>query len=489
MQLAISLGLTACVLCFWITPWLRNVFARLDCTDRPDGGRKAHVHAVPRLGGIGIMLAYSVALAIGEYRLRSSPQFRSSPELGFIFQSSILALLVPAILVFAVGLLDDLKGLRAGQKLILQTGAATLVCLSGLRFSWGPPYSEPLAIVLSIAWLVACTNAFNLIDGLDGLASGVGVLMAATMAAAGLLLHHVELTIASMLLCGALLGFLRYNLAPASIFLGDSGSLTIGFMLGCCSILWSNQQHTVTGKLAPVVVFAVPLLDLALSVLRRALRGVPLFSPDRGHIHHRLLARGLSTRRSVLFLCAATLLACSFGLLLSLDSDFVGVMAIGAVVSIVLISIQQLRYAEFGAVASLWRQFSWRRSTSSYIALTNFKQALAVTGGSEEYWKLLKGACREFGFCHIKLVVNGQVYEEDLQDRLLQPALRLTLPLIGMDSLTLSRGMIFGGQPSSFFPFLETIQNDLIERYQERRFMADPFPLGQVQARTLAANQ
>jgi UDP-GlcNAc:undecaprenyl-phosphate/decaprenyl-phosphate GlcNAc-1-phosphate transferase len=461
----------------------------MDYTDRPDGGRKAHLRAVPRLGGIGIMLAYSVALAVAAYPFPSSPQLRSSPELGSVFQSPILALLVPAALVFGIGLFDDLRGLRARQKLALQTGAAVVACFCGVHFSWHAPHTEPVAIIVSIAWLVACTNAFNLIDGLDGLASGVGVLMAATMAAAGLLFHHLELTVAAMLLCGALLGFLKYNLAPASIFLGDSGSLTIGFMLGSCSILWSNQQHTLTGKLAPIVVFTVPLLDLALSILRRALRGVPLFSPDRGHIHHRLLARGLSTRRSVLFLCTATLLACSFGLLLSLDSDFFGVITIGAAVSIVLIGIQQLRYAEFGAVSSLWQQFSWRRSTSSYIALTNFKQALAVTGDSEEYWKLLKGACREFGFCQIKLVVNGHVYEEDLQDRLLQPALRLTLPLVGTDSLTLSKGMLFGGQPSSFFPFLETVQNDLIERYQERRFMTDPFPLAPVQARTLAANQ
>src|SRR5437764_14075791 len=113
MQLAISLALAACVLCFWITPCVRDVFARMDYTDRPDGGRKAHLRAVPRLGGIGIMLAYAVTLVIAAYELRNSPELHKSPELGLVFQSSILALLVPATLVFAVGLLDDLRGLRA----------------------------------------------------------------------------------------------------------------------------------------------------------------------------------------------------------------------------------------------------------------------------------------------------------------------------------------------------------------------------------------
>src|SRR5262249_32959422 len=146
-------------------------------------------------------------------------------------------------------------------------------------------------------WLILCSNAFNLIDGVDGLAAGVGLTATTATLAAGLLHGDWMLGFVTAPLAGCLLGFLRYNFNPASIFLGDSGSLLIGFLLGCYGVIWSQKSVTMLGMAAPALVMALPLLEVGLSVVRRFLRNEPIFAGDRGHIHHRLLDRGLSPRR------------------------------------------------------------------------------------------------------------------------------------------------------------------------------------------------
>ena len=244
-----------------------------------------------------------------------------------------------------------------------------------------------------------------------------------------------------------------------------------------------------TGKFAPVVVWAVPLLDLGVSVLRRSIRGVPLFAPDRGHIHHRLLTRGLSTNQTVLCLCATTAIACAVALILSLAPTHVGVIALTLLTGAILVSIQQLNYAEFNVLPTIFRHFSWKRFTATHIALENFKHSLIHTVEPDDYWDLLKTTCREFGCSEIKLVVNGQTFEEHLHERMLQRPWGLTLPLGGTDFLMLRRGMIFGEQSSLFLPFLDVVQNDLIKRCRERQFVREITAVRSVQARTFASKQ
>ena len=153
-----------------------------------------------------------------------------------------------------------------------------------------------LSLPLTLLWLVGCANAFNLIDGIDGLATGAGLFATVTILIGALLSNNVPLALATVPLAGALLGFLRYNFNPASIFLGDSGSLTIGFLLGCYGVLWSQKGATMLGMTAPLMALAVPLLDTGLAVARRFLRHQPIMSGDAAHIHHRLLARGLTPK-------------------------------------------------------------------------------------------------------------------------------------------------------------------------------------------------
>jgi UDP-GlcNAc:undecaprenyl-phosphate GlcNAc-1-phosphate transferase len=341
---------------------------------------------------------------------------------------------------------------------------------------------------LSIFWLVACMNAFNLVDGLDGLASGIGILMAAATALAALLLNDAGLSTAALVLCATLLGFLRYNINTASIFLGDSGSLTIGLTLGCFSMLWSNQAPSGKASFAPILIWTVPLLDLILSVLRRSIRGVPLFSADRGHIHHQLLERGFSATDAALNLCIATAYAGGAAILVGFASPPVALFASLMLTMGVLWGVWKLRYAEFGAVSSLLNQISLRKVTLAHIALTNFTQAISRAEEVEEYWRLLTTTCREFGCCHVHLMLNGQVFEEELQTRSLHPCWTLTLPISGKDLLTIRTNITLKTQSPSFAIFLETVQNDLSARCQRRRSMPATPALPKVQTRSLAAN-
>ena len=234
-----------------------------------------------------------------------------------------LKVLPAAALIFAVGLLDDLRAMRPWPKLAVQVIASYVAFDAGIRISRLGGFAVPpwLSLPLTVSWLVGCCNAFNLIDGVDGLATGAGLFASVTMLLGALLNNDTLLAMATVPLAGALLGFLWYNFNPASIFLGDSGSLTLGFLLGCYGTIWNQKSTTVLGITAPLMALAVPLLDTGISIARRFLRQQPIFSADFGHIHHRLLARGLTPRRVVLLLYGASGVAAVMSLLASVSHN------------------------------------------------------------------------------------------------------------------------------------------------------------------------
>mgnify|MGYP001002319153 CR=1 FL=1 len=187
-------------------------------------------------------------------------------------------------LVFGVGLLDDLVGVTPRTKLLGQCVAAAVACMGGIQIR-GVAYhaiDPSIGIPLTIVWLIGCTNAFNLIDGVDGLATGVGLVATLTIVAVAALHNDAGLLIAVVPLAGSLLGFLLFNFSPASVFLGDSGSLTVGFILGCCSVIWSQKAATLLGMCAPVMALSVPLLDLVQEGNLGLWRAIEKFDPDRG---------------------------------------------------------------------------------------------------------------------------------------------------------------------------------------------------------------
>ena len=252
MQALIIVGTLSLILCLFLTPLCREAALKLKFVDIPDGVRKLHRRPIPRIGGVAILLSYagSIALMLAISPLRATISIQ---------HKDLLWSLIPAVtVVFVIGLIDDLITLKPWQKLIGQMAAAALAVSGGVRITLldGHPYAAWLTVPLSIFWLLACTNAFNLIDGLDGLAAGVGLFATVTTLLAALIQGNMGLAMATVPLAGCLLGFLRYNFNPASVFLGDCGSLTIGFLLGCFGVIWSQKSATFLGMVAPAMAVA-----------------------------------------------------------------------------------------------------------------------------------------------------------------------------------------------------------------------------------------
>lgn len=406
MYSILFLAATSFLLCLVLTPLVRDWFKRRRLLDNPDGRRKVHGAPIPRVGGIAIAFSY-----IGAVALLVMSTLHGAGRLDFTF---IWALFPAAGVIFAVGLTDDLMGLRAGQKLAGQVVAAGFAFAGGVRIMGVAGYSVDgwLSFVLTAIWLVACTNAFNLIDGVDGLAAGVGLFATLTTFLAAILQNNVPLALATVPLAGALLAFLRYNFNPASVFLGDCGSLLTGFLLGCFGVIWSQKSATLLGLTAPLMALAIPLLDTILSVMRRFLRNQPIFGGDRNHIHHRLLDRGLSPRGVALLLYAGSGIAAVFSLLQSFPQNNYGGVVLLVFCITVWIGVQHLGYGEFRTARTLVMQGAFRHVLDTQLHMIRFERKLATAASAEEWWKTIRESCREYGFEHVKVVVAGQTWQD-----------------------------------------------------------------------------
>lgn len=397
--------------CFFLTPVVRNFLNRADILDRPDQRRKLHEHPIPRLGGVPIMAAVVFSLAVFYH-------VPSSGSLAFRSQWPTLFHLLPAAgLVFLIGVLDDVFSLRPWQKLAGQAAAACWVYYYGIRirdvFGLPAAHAHWVSFPLTLLWLVGCSNAFNLIDGMDGLASGVGFFATCTMLVASLLQQHDVVVVLGVLtapLAGALLAFLRFNFNPASMFLGDSGSLTIGFLLGAYGVLWSQKSITLLGMTAPLMALAFPILEAAISAARRFLRGDPIFAADRGHIHHRLIDLGLTPRRAVLLIYAVTSVFAMVALLVAIPEFRYGGLVIILFCAVSWMGVQHLGYAEFSEARKIILSGTVRQLIASQTKLRSYRYSLERAESVEDCWKLTVDAMRELGFDAVELALPGGVH-------------------------------------------------------------------------------
>ncbi len=349
MYSIIVLAFSSLLIALILTPICRELFLRWNLVDVPDQRRRLHTRPIPRLGGIPVALAF-----VASYLLLLAIPLHGG-EIVSRGMGTITRLLPAVVLVFAVGLIDDLITLNPWAKLIGQIAASATAWALGVRVTMlhGFRFNDAASLAVTMLWLLACTNAFNLIDGIDGLAAGIGLVATLTTLIAALFQKNTGLVFATIPLAGALLGFLRYNFNPATIFLGDCGSLLIGFLLGCYGVIWGQKSATLIGVTAPLMALAVPLLEVGLSIVRRFLRGQPIFGADRGHIHHRLLDRGLTPRRVVLLLYACTGLFAALSLLATMYHASYGGIAVVLFCGVAWFGIQNLNYAEFGTAGRL----------------------------------------------------------------------------------------------------------------------------------------
>jgi UDP-GlcNAc:undecaprenyl-phosphate/decaprenyl-phosphate GlcNAc-1-phosphate transferase len=309
MHAALIASLIATLTATALTPIVRRVARTVGAVDAP-GGRRVHTLATPRMGGAAILFAYLAAVLACLFLGYFPREIQSG--------RTVLAFLAGGVFIALVGAFDDIKSLGAKKKLAAQIVAASIAFWGGARittldvpllghFAFGPAVSY----VLSIGWILAFVNAMNLIDGLDGLAGGMAFFAALTNLVVALLTGNVIAAVLNAALGGAVLGFLFYNFNPATIFMGDTGSLFLGFVLGTSALLSGRQKEsTLVSLLVPVIALGLPLTDTLFTMVRRFLARRPIFSADRGHIHHRLLDLGLTHRRAVLILYGCSILLC-----------------------------------------------------------------------------------------------------------------------------------------------------------------------------------
>ena len=407
------LFLVGFVVALAVTPGVRDVFLRHGWVDSPDHHRKVHQHPIPRVGGIAIALgflgAYGVLLVAG---LTSGQRIWG--------QFDLVLRLAPAVAVmFGLGLMDDLWGVKAWGKFWVQLGAGALAWWGGVQVHSINGYTVEgwwWSLPATVFWLTLTTNAFNLIDGVDGLATGVGLFATLTSLAAGLMYGNVGLALATAPLAGALLGFLRYNFNPASIFLGDSGSYFTGFLLGCYGVLWSQKSATLLGMTAPLMALAVPLIDTGVAVARRWMSGKPIFGADRGHVHHMLLKKGWTQRRAVLALYGVSGVCAGLSLLSSAGEEQMAGGAMVVFCGVAWLGLQHLGYAEFGAAGRMFRLGTIRKAVGAQVVLKTGEERLKASVTGQEQYAALEWMCRELAFAGVRLEKDGVAWEGRWQE-------------------------------------------------------------------------
>lgn len=383
---------------------------RIDVKSRhPERSRHWSASGVPRIGGVAVFLAAPVAIMFGA--LGSSVISGEMPGFPELAGSLIIA----SAILFVIGLLDDLRGVRPLVKLLAQTCAALVVYSTGFsidHLSLLPGYSIDLgvfALPVTLLWLVGISNAFNLIDGLDGLAGAIAIIALLTIAPVGIVLHNDSVAIYAVALIGALVGFLRYNLPTARLFMGDSGSLVVGFVLAVLSVRGSTDSLHVTHGLIPVFALAYPLLDTGIAIVRRWLRGVPLSRADRRHVHHQLSAMGLGPTKALLVICIASAAIAALGALATFAPPTVTLTAtlivVGILFAVIAAGIRWLQYHEFlEAGASLAHAIRKSRTViQDKINARDLAQVLREARSIEEVQALLRDHAETFRFVHMKL--------------------------------------------------------------------------------------
>ena len=318
-----------------VTPWVRAVATRLRALDEAHSFRKIHVRPIPQFGGLGFVAGVYAAVGL---TMLWPPVRTALPADG----TRLLGLAVSGLVVVALGVWDDLRGAGAKQKFVVQLGVALLLYSSGHAIhAVDNPFGAdlqlgPLALPVTLLWITGVSNAMNLIDGLDGLAGGIA--LTATVVAGALALHsgNVLGLVAAAALAGGLVGFLVYNVHPASIFMGDTGSLFLGTTLAAITLWPHDAGSRDVPLLAMVVALGVPIADTTLAMVRRMARGAPVFSADREHIHHRLLDRGLSQGRAVQVLWGVSAALAVAGAYLATHRPGRGVVLVVAVAGLTL---------------------------------------------------------------------------------------------------------------------------------------------------------
>ena len=410
------LGILSCAFlaALVLTPAVRNLAVRFGIVDQPDARRKLHTRVVARAGGTAVLGSVLLVCAIG--LLTFDFEAIASPD----YYRPFLGLFAAMVGIWLLGLADDIFTLRGRQKLLVQVLIAGLLISCGFRIDhiqiFG--YEAHLGLMsfpVSLVWLLATTNALNLIDGADGLCSTLGAIICGALGFLAYVNGHFAEAVISFAMCGALLGFLVYNFPPASIFLGDSGSLLIGMVTGALAIRCSLKGPTAVSFLAPLAILFLPLLDSAMAILRRKLTGRSIYTTDRAHLHHTLRGKGLSDRSLLAVVAMLSLITASGALAgQALGRDWIAPITVLVIFSMLVVT-KAFGYAELILLARRGRHFamSMLEPAKKTDKITRHK-AIHLQGSRQwqSVWEVVVDFAETEGLCKVNLDLNVPWLEE-----------------------------------------------------------------------------
>ncbi len=420
-----------------ITPIVIRIARAMKILDLP-GVRRVHSTPVPRLGGLAIaaaMLGMTFCVLLLDNVIGEA--FRNR-------QTQLIALLGGAVFLLVVGLIDDVRGVRARTKLLSQLAAAAVVCSFGirinsiaveglftLRFGW-------LAWPITIFWIAGVINAVNLIDGLDGLTAGISAIACGVVAVFAVHSGQPLMAVLMLAMLGSLSGFLFYNFNPARIFMGDGGTHFLGFILGAGSVMSATKSSTLVGLALPALALGIPIFDTLFAILRRFLERRSLFAPDRSHIHHRLLAMGLHQRHAVMIMYAATLIAAGLGLFMLITRDAATIMVFACVLLLLVLmfrAVGSVRLRE--ALAGARRNFGIARQER--LEKHEYEDAdllLREADSFETWWRAVCAAAEEMELMRVAIPVGKRdgsssvlVWNHPKLQQLAHESIRMTVPV------------------------------------------------------------
>jgi UDP-GlcNAc:undecaprenyl-phosphate GlcNAc-1-phosphate transferase len=381
------------LLSFVLTKYVRDLATVRGWVAAPALERHLHSRPLPRFGGVAIFLSFLLVLAVA----LSAGWHHFSVGFGLSFRT-LLTILLPGCLIFGLGVYDDIHSVSPYTKVAVQTVAGTMLFAGGLRILDLPvlfgAHRFPwfVGLPITVLWVLAITNAFNLIDGLDGLAAGSALFSTIVVFAVALVSASSLVSLMALALAGSILGFLRFNFSPATIFLGDCGSLFIGFMLSALALQGAQKAPTLLAVAIPVVSFGLPILETALSIVRRFIGGRPVFTADCEHIHHKLLQRGLSHRQVVIVLYAVSALFALLSLfLLWPTGDMLG-LVLAVLGTGIWIGVQHLGYLEFGELRRVAHRTIERQILINNLAIRRATEELKVTRDFAQLCRVLVAA-------------------------------------------------------------------------------------------------
>lgn len=321
----------ALVVSYILTPGVKKVAIKVGAVDRPNA-RKVHTHVIPRLGGLAIYIGFMAAV------LFCVP-----------LHHELIGMLLGCTAIVAIGIWDDICNIPARVKLVGQIAAACIPVAFGIQIEWlTNPFGdilvlpEVIAIPVTIFWIIGFTNTVNLIDGLDGLAAGVAFIASISMFLLAVNLNQFLPALIIVSMAGAALGFLQYNFNPAKIFMGDTGSMLLGYTLAVSAVLGLVKTAATVALVVPIIALGLPILDTTFAIIRRRMSGVPIFQPDKGHLHHRLLALGMTQKQAVLIMYFVSMILGIVALFVANVSYQMGIVTVLVVLAVIIYSAKRI---------------------------------------------------------------------------------------------------------------------------------------------------